>query len=331
MNENILLSVEMITYKHEAYIKQAIEGVLMQETNFEFELIIADDCSPDNTENVVRDFINKHPKGHLIKYFRHEKNIGMNANASFAVNQCHGKYVAICEGDDYWIDPLKLQKQVDFLEANQDYGLIHTQTFFKHFNSDEIQLSSTDRSNNNFEDLIYKNTIATLTTCFKKDLLMKYLQDVKPQDKPWVAGDLPLWLWFSLNSKIYFLNEVTTVYRVVPGSASNTIGSAKYFEFVKSRLSIKEHFIREYRNDQKLLDYIYDDFYKDVEYHSLKLRNLESMEELMKNFKEKNNVVKYYYFSILKRTVNYTSLFEFIFLFYKVYNKYFVKHNKYSL
>ena len=88
----------MITYGHEKYIKQAIEGVLMQETNFNFELIIADDCSPDETESIVKNIVDTHPRGHIIKYFRHDKNLGMQANGIFAVLQCTAKYIAICRG-----------------------------------------------------------------------------------------------------------------------------------------------------------------------------------------------------------------------------------------
>lgn len=118
-----MVSVNMITFKHEPYIEQAILGVLMQETNFDYELIIADDCSPDNTREIIENIIKQHPKGNVIKYFRHRENIGMQENGIFAFNQCSEKYIALCEGDDYWSDPLKLQKQVDFLEANQEYTL----------------------------------------------------------------------------------------------------------------------------------------------------------------------------------------------------------------
>lgn len=122
-NNELTVSVNMITFKHELYITQAIEGVLMQQTNFDFELIIADDCSPDRTPDIINDIIKNHPQGNRIKYFRHNENIGMQENGIFAFNQCLGKYIALCEGDDYWTDPLKLQKQVDFLEANPDYVL----------------------------------------------------------------------------------------------------------------------------------------------------------------------------------------------------------------
>ncbi|MDP3312575.1 glycosyltransferase family 2 protein [Lutibacter sp.] len=118
-----LISVVMITYNHENYIREAMEGVLMQECNFEIELIVANDCSTDNTNNIIQDIIQQHRNASWIKYTNHTKNKGMMPNFIWAMQQCQGKYIALCEGDDYWIDPLKLQKQVDFLEANPDYTI----------------------------------------------------------------------------------------------------------------------------------------------------------------------------------------------------------------
>ena len=111
MYEKIMVSVIMITYKHESYIAEAIEGVLKQECDFELELIIADDCSPDSTEQIVKEIINNHPNGHWIRYTKHQTNLGMINNFIWSVKQSNGKYLALCEGDDYWTDPLKLQKQ----------------------------------------------------------------------------------------------------------------------------------------------------------------------------------------------------------------------------
>lgn len=116
-------SVVMITYKHEAFVAQAIEGVLMQKVNFDVELIISDDNSPDNTESVISNIIKTHPKGHWIKYTKHRKNKGMMPNFIWTLKQCRGKYIALCEGDDYWNDPFKLQRQVDFLEKNKSYSI----------------------------------------------------------------------------------------------------------------------------------------------------------------------------------------------------------------
>lgn len=113
-----LVSVVMITYNHEKYIEQAIKGILMQKCNFEVELIIADDCSTDKTETIINKINDSEPNTSWIKYTRHKKNIGMIPNFVFALEQSKGKYIALCEGDDYWTDPQKLQKQVEFLETN---------------------------------------------------------------------------------------------------------------------------------------------------------------------------------------------------------------------
>ena len=114
-----LLSILSITYNHEKFIAQAIESWLMQKTDFEFEIVIGEDCSTDNTLQIIKEYQKEHPD--LIKVITSEQNVGMQANFIRTYEACQGKYIALCEGDDYWTDPLKLQKQVDFLEENENY------------------------------------------------------------------------------------------------------------------------------------------------------------------------------------------------------------------
>ena len=122
-----LVSVRCITYNHEPYIAQALDGFLMQKTNFPFEVIVHDDASPDKTADIIREYEAKFPK--IIKpiyetenqYSKHDGSLGRIMDAA-----CKGKYIALCEGDDYWIDENKLQMQVDFLEGNPDYGMCYT-------------------------------------------------------------------------------------------------------------------------------------------------------------------------------------------------------------
>ena len=118
-----LVSVCMITYGHEKYIEEAINSVLMQECDFDFEFIISNDCSPDATDSVIRSILNTHPESSPIVYHKQEKNLGMMPNFLFALDQCKGDFIAVCEGDDFWTDKLKLQKQVDFLRENEDCSL----------------------------------------------------------------------------------------------------------------------------------------------------------------------------------------------------------------
>lgn len=121
-NEEIpLVCVDMITYNQEKYIGQAIEGILMQKTNFKFVLIIGEDCSTDSTRSIVKEYQQNHPDKIILKL--PEENLGMFYNETTNIEICKSKYIAWCEGDDYWTDPFKLQKQVDFLENNPDYVL----------------------------------------------------------------------------------------------------------------------------------------------------------------------------------------------------------------
>jgi glycosyltransferase involved in cell wall biosynthesis len=117
-----LVSVAVVTYNHGNYIRQCLEGVIMQQTNFLFEIIVGEDCSTDDTRMVVQEFENKYPD--IIKPIYHAKNVGGARNAyEFCYPKLSGKYIAVCEGDDFWTDPLKLQKQIDFLEQNEGYSL----------------------------------------------------------------------------------------------------------------------------------------------------------------------------------------------------------------
>ena len=118
MVENCKVSVCMITYNHEPFIIRAIDSVLMQKTKFEYEIVVGDDCSTDKTQRILEGYKNKYPD--IIRLILNGKNIGSALNYQNTFLSCAGYYVALLEGDDYWIDPLKLQKQVDEFELHPD-------------------------------------------------------------------------------------------------------------------------------------------------------------------------------------------------------------------
>ncbi len=131
----------MITYAHENFIEQAINGVLMQECDFEIELIISNDCSPDKTDEIISKILIDNSKSNLIRYIKHDQNIGSISNFIYSLKETKGRYVALCEGDDYWTDPFKLQKQLDFLENNQEYIICgHWQTTVNEKGDDIISI-----------------------------------------------------------------------------------------------------------------------------------------------------------------------------------------------
>ena len=115
------VSVVMTAYNHEKFIKEAIDSVISQITNFKYELIIGEDCSTDDTRSIVIDYANKYPD--IIRLNLQEKNVGARKNSISNVEMCNGEYIAALEGDDYWIDNYKLQKQVDFLDNNPEHTI----------------------------------------------------------------------------------------------------------------------------------------------------------------------------------------------------------------
>ena len=222
MSNVVLVSVMMITYKHESYIKEAIEGILMQIVDFQVELIIVDDCSPDFTENIVKDIIDNRPNGIWIKYFRHITNLGMHKNAIFAFNKCEGNYIAFCEGDDYWTDPCKLQKQVDFLEKNDEYNLCYHDVLILNskgnFSNDFI--NKTNKLITTKYDLaVWGNYMHTCSVVVRNNnFLENYNNDFK-------LCDYIFYIQFVNDGKIKKIEEIMSVYRYGEGIWS---GSSYY-------------------------------------------------------------------------------------------------------
>jgi glycosyltransferase involved in cell wall biosynthesis len=213
------VSVCMITYGHEKYIREAIEGVLMQECDFEVELILSNDCSPDQTDDVIQDILENHPRRSWIKYFKHEKNLGIMPNFIFTLKQCSGDYVAMCEGDDYWTDPLKLQKQVNFLEANPDYVLCFHQVDILKKNG-EIVDDFITKIPDNYETI---DTLARLGNYIHTpSVVFRNIINVFPfefENSP--IGDFFLYLILAESGKLKFLKEKMAVYRYGVGVFSS--------------------------------------------------------------------------------------------------------------
>ena len=143
MSEDILVSVYMLSYNHEKYLREAIEGVLMQKTDFRYQLIIHDDKSPDSSADMIREYEEKYPDI-ITAIYQQENQFSKGAKifVDFVLPLVKGKYIAICEGDDYWTDANKLQKQVDFLESHPDYIAISNSSYIVDENSREYPANS---------------------------------------------------------------------------------------------------------------------------------------------------------------------------------------------
>ncbi|NJN27822.1 MAG: glycosyltransferase [Cyclobacteriaceae bacterium] len=202
------VSVCVITYNHELFIEECLISILSQKIDFEFEVIIGEDGSKDNTKHIIQKIQNKYPG--KIQLLPDEGNLGMMPNFIKTLNACTGEYIAVCEGDDYWTDPNKLQKQVDFLENNQDYVACYTdiQHYFEKDGS-TIDIIQDGIDTINISDLFIKNYVTTLTAVFRNGLLK-----IHEEFSSLSIGDWPLFTMLSQYGKIKRLPLITGVYRI---------------------------------------------------------------------------------------------------------------------
>lgn len=226
------VSVQMITYNHERYIAQAIEGVVTQKTTFRIELVIGEDCSTDSTRKICEDYVKKYPE--IIKLLPSEKNLGMNKNGLRTFQECNGKYIAICEGDDYWTDPYKLQKQVDFLEANDDFAIcFHPVNIWLKGNLKADFLTRNVNDTTTISDLANGNYIHTPSVVFKN----KLFGELPPEFSQSPVGDYFLHMLNARFGKIKKLPEVMAVYRL---HESNTWANTNFTTMIPKWLKTLE-------------------------------------------------------------------------------------------
>ena len=269
----------MVTYNHEKYISQAIESVLMQKTNFPFQLIIGEDCSTDGTRDIVKKYAEAYPD--KIKTILNPHNIGPLRNAEQVFKACTGKYIAMLEGDDYWTDPYKLQKQVDFLEANPDHGLVHTKYDVLIDKTGKRILNQHARQSDHipqgdvYEQLLYSNFIATCTVCFRRDLFEKYVDYEFVIKQNVMPGDYYIWLEIAQHSKVAYINESIAIRRVLEGSASNSKDPQKLYDFFLSAWKIKQYFLEKYHCSEQMQKLIWQRMNRIKLSHAFRLRNKE--------------------------------------------------------
>jgi glycosyltransferase involved in cell wall biosynthesis len=218
-NKEILLSVRLMTFNHEEFINQALKSIDMQETNFAFEVVIGDDFSTDTTLRKIKNFEFTNPKirANILKREKgddyHKKRLKKGRIYNFVdiVNNCKGKYIALLDGDDYWTDPLKLQKQVDFLEGNPEYAIcFHNVKIYNqekgHFEKDTITRNVPETTT--ILDLARGNFIHTPSVVLRNDF------EIPNWFNETTIGDWTLYMIVVREQKIYKMDEEMAVYRV---------------------------------------------------------------------------------------------------------------------
>ena len=241
--KNPLVSVKMITYNHAPYIAQAIEGVLQQKTSFPVELIIGEDCSTDGTREIVLNFQQKYPN--VIRVITSDQNVGMKKNSKRLRNTFRGKYLAYCEGDDYWHDPHKLAKQVNYLESHPECGLIYSSYDVHHCKQNIIikdfikyrkwKIIENPKLSDYFVELKpiggARVGISTCTVMVRRNLYEQVIESdpYLHGSEHFLMGDIQLWAELINVTSIHFIPESMATYRLSEESATRSKDRGKVF------------------------------------------------------------------------------------------------------
>lgn len=238
-NTDILVSICCITYNQISSIRQCIDGFLMQKTNFKYEIIIHDDCSTDGTTEVIREYANNYPNV-IVPIFQ-TVNQYQNGNkrilASFVYPKVNGKYIALCEGDDYWTDSMKLQRQVDYLETHPICTMTCNRTRLfsekqnKYVGEQYCRASDGELS---AEDIINRTGlyIPTCSIIYRKEIS----DNIPDYWKECAVGDYPLQIMCAMKGSVYYFDDVMSVYRIE--NTSSWMGKQKWGSVSIERLKV---------------------------------------------------------------------------------------------
>jgi glycosyltransferase involved in cell wall biosynthesis len=290
-----VVSVCCMTYNHGPYIEDALEGFLIQETEFPFEILIHDDASVDNTADIIRQYKARYPV--LIRPIYQTENQyskGVKPFLDFVIPKAKGKYIALCEGDDFWVCSTKLQKQVLFLESNPEYGLVHGEVnhlyqtsgkYIKHYNKiNAIHIPQGEI----FDKLFHGNhLIKTMTVCFRKNLFeAHYIKDPEIMSKPWRGIDISIWLTLAFHSKIFYIDEVLATYRLIPESMSRSDDPHKLFAFHQTISAIKFYFAEKYQLDSDTVDLLKERSHRSNLFDAYRMRDRQLSRESFDQLKK---------------------------------------------
>ena len=248
------ISAVVTAYNHEKYITQCLESVLKQKGDFQLEVIVGDDCSTDQTPRIIQEFRKRYPQ--IIQVLPVEKNLGISKNLERCLAACSGEYIAICEGDDYWTDEEKLQKQKDFLESRSDCSMCFSALLLYYEDQNltiphQVQ-ASLQKDFVTMEDLIGNNYIANLSCCmYRTEVIRKlppstYNLEINTDD--WLIG-----MACSQFGSVGFLPETMSVYRIHAGGAWSGMDVFEQLDFTCRHMDVSNQFF----------DYKYDSLFQE--------------------------------------------------------------------
>lgn len=278
------ISIAIITYHQEKYIKQTLDGVAMQNFTGTIEIVIGDDCSTDSTRSIIKEFVANRSN---IKLLFHKRNLGMVGNWTSVLSACSGKYIAVCEGDDYWTNPYKLQLQYDFLSQNIDFSMCWHPVNVISEGVERPFPYSESKEVSNIDDLILTHFIPTCSLMFRNILPKKWPKWIYKA----MSFDIALEMLLGTKGMAKRLSNEMGTYRQHPGG----ISKSNEYQYVAgiNQLNILKHF-------NNYTFYLYDKKVREkmryITVYHLKLNSLKSLKYLFIRF-------RYFYFHLYAKKV----------------------------
>lgn len=251
--ENPLVSIAVITYNQQESLPKTLDSLLAQKVDFPYEIVVGEDCSTDNTREVLKGYVERYPD--IIKPIYNEANMGILGNYVSTLEQCKGKYIAGCAGDDYWNDPEKLQMQAEIMEQNPEVGLVYTDVNVDSVVTNQQYVKACQEPQDNlFTQLLHGCFITAPTACFRSELL-QYVHFEEFQKLGFIMEDYPMWLTFSVYTKFCHLKRPTITYRIERSFINDpkTV-SLHAVKFDENTTAIRLHFLKKYPDKTDLTE-----------------------------------------------------------------------------
>lgn len=241
-----MISVIVLTYNQEAYLRQTLDSILSQQADEPIEVVIGDDHSSDGTSAIGRAYQERYPD--RVRYFYNTPNLGLVQNFIAMVRHCRGEYIALCDGDDYWTDRDKLQKEVAVLRGDGQCVLVHTHRDLLAGDTVHEQPPLPVAEAENPQRLFFHSFVCVPTTLFRAAPVQAWLDTYESlsRQQDWRMQDFPLWLYLGLQGTFRYLPQATAMYRVLPNTLSREQDKRKQYRFDSSLLRIKRFFYPQY-------------------------------------------------------------------------------------
>lgn len=234
---HIKVSVIVLSYNQEKYIRQTLDSILSQQHPYTYEIIICDDASKDSTPQIISDYAYKYP---VITAILRERNLGVVKNYYDAISRCKGEYMMVCGGDDYYL-PGKIKSQIEYLDNHSEIGLIHGDV--QSISEDGLKMQIMhSHAYSSLEELVQRYVIHAPTMTVRMKILKEYIHDVNPAEHDWLMEDFPISLWFQAHNQLEYFPEVFVNYRIIEGSICHPNEIEKILNFNKSEFSVMTYF-----------------------------------------------------------------------------------------